>query len=210
MTLYTDVFPDSVTLLLRKQFTEEGSYTYFVPNDSRYKYLVAYGQGAGGMGSSYSGGGALVKRKVLITPGELLQVQVGKVSTQSVQSDSFVKRQDNTVIIYADRGRGNGAGGLAANSTGDIKRDGYAAGVPMETYGAPASDTNDLKSLGFGGFGIRYAEDTLGQAADTGGGGLLIPTYYDVDTLTGYYQAQCAGNGKIVLEFYNADPGALN
>jgi hypothetical protein len=209
MTTYTDIFPDPIEMLLTKVFSDEGVFTYVVPNDARIKYIVAVAEGCGGMGDSQGGGGALVKNKIPITPGETLTIQVGKTSTASVLGDSFVRRANNTYIVYADRGRGNGNPGFALNSTGAVKRDGYNGAGAAATSGAPASDATDTKSAGLGGFGYNYAQPQLSQGSDYGGGGRLYPRYDGGGDWTGDYTSDGAGSGFVRLEFYTGEPGSL-
>ncbi len=211
MTTYTDTYPDDTVLLLTKWFREEASASsYFVPNDKRIKWAVITVQGCGAMGGDPGGGGAIAKSKVLVTPGELLQIQVGKCSTASVLGDSFVKRANNTVIAYADRGRGNGSPGLAINSTGDLKKDGFSSSAsPITNRGAPSSDQSIDKSQGFGGHGYSYAQPYLAQAADPGGSGILVPLYSGGEWV-GSYTTDGAGTGSVCIEFYNGNPGPIS
>jgi hypothetical protein len=211
MTTYHDIFPDPIELLFTKVFSEEGTFTYVVPNDNSIKFFVVTAEGCGGMGDSNGGGGAQVKRKAAVTPGETLTIQVGKTSTASVLGDSFVKRANNTFIVYADRGRGNGNPGSIINSTGDVKRDGRSGGGSSSdpTVGAPASDAADTKSVGMGGFGFNYAQPNLSQGADYGGGGRLYPRYDSGGEWDGTYTSDGAGSGFIKFEAYNGDPGSI-
>lgn len=210
---HTDLYPNPVNLLLRKWFNEDDASSYLVPTivggkPVNISHMVAYGLGCGGMGDGYGGGGALAKAKAKATPGEQLLLQVGKVSTASALGDTFVKRANNSVIIYADRGRGNGTPGLASNSTGDIKMDGKPGSGSAILIGAPPSDLEFQKSIGIGGFGFFYAQSLL-QAADYGGGGRLIPLYDSEGIFTGSYYSDGAGTGKICIDFLDGDPGAI-
>lgn len=210
MSTYSDLYPEDTVLLLTKWLREEASqFNYFVPDDARLKYAIITAQGCGAMGGDPGGGGAIAKSKVPITPGELLLIQVGKCSTASVLGDSFVKRANNTVIVYADRGRGAGPGGLAINSTGDLKKDGYSSSIALPLRGAPSTDELSVESLGFGGFGYQYAQTTLLQAADPGGAGILVPTFSG-GNFTGAYATEGAGTGSICIEYYNGDPGPIS
>lgn len=209
MSTYSDLYPEDTTLLSTEWFREEATqFSYFVPNDSRIAWAVITAQGCGAMGGDPGGGGAIVKSKVQVTPGELLLIQVGKCSTASVLGDSFVKRANNTTIVYADRGRGAGSGGLAVNSTGDLKRDGFSNSAVGVNRGAPSSDQGVDSSLGFGGFGYTHAQPNLLQAADPGGAGVLVPTYSG-GAWTGGYTSDGGGVGSVCIEYYNNDPGPI-
>lgn len=199
---WSQVYPKDVTLLRNVWLKDPGSINYTVPNIQSYQWLVVSVLGCGGMGENSGGGGALAKSKVSISPGEVLRTQVGNVSTASVLGDSFVKRSNNVVIAYADRGRGNGQGGLASNSTGDLKRDG------VSTIGTSGHDLTDVLSMGIGGVGYYYASN-VDRAADPGGGGYLLPQYNSDHNWNGYYSAVGAGTGLVLLQFYDKDPGNL-
>lgn len=199
MTTWTSLHQVEAALLGRKFFTEPGQYNYTVPASA--KYVRAQALGCGGQGGDWGGGGALARTTVAVTPGDNLKIQVGDVSTSSTPGDSWVKRNDNSVIAYADRGRGNGNKGLASNSIGDVTQDGSPAGV--NTGGAPAGDSGLYDTQGFGGLGALYAQT---RTADYGGGG---HTYYDTNesgTLV-FMSAWGAGTGLVVLEFFDSNPG---
>lgn len=204
MTTWSQLYPKPSILLSNVWFREPVRTNFVIPNNPSYQWLVAIVQGCGGMGEYYGGGGALAKSKRKISPGESLQIQVGDVSTASVNGDSSVKRANNVVIAYADRGRGNGNAGLAVNSTGDLKLDG-TPGI----YGNPASDLNTPLSMGFGGYGLWYPTVFLRRHIDAGGGGNLIPTYNSSNTWDGGYVSTGAGTGTVLLQFYDSDPGSL-
>jgi len=217
MVTYTDIYPDDIVLIKTLWFREEATqFNLFIPNTTELEKSITHAiltaQGAGGMGDADGGGGALVKSKVPVTPGELLFAQVGKCSTASVLGDSFIKRADNTVIVYADRGRGNGNPGLAINSTGQLKRDGFAANAsPSANRGSPSSDLDSLQSLGMGGLGYINAQGVLAfQAADPGGAGRLVPRYDSGGNWLGDYVARGAGTGTLAIQLFNGDPGPLS
>jgi hypothetical protein len=199
MTTWTQLHPDEAVLLGRACFKEPGAYNYTVPAGA--KFVRASAQGCGGQGEQWGGSGALARSRVSVTAGDNLKIQVGNTSTSSVLGDSFVKRNDDSVICYGDRGRGNGNRGLASNSIGDVTRDGApsASGVG----GSPASDAADYACVGFSGVG---AKSDSSVAADYGGGGHTF-TYNDDYGVLRNGAAWGAGTGLVVLEFFDSDPG---
>lgn len=213
MTTYSDLYPEDVVLLFTKWFLDPTpEFQYFVPLDKFVAYGIISALGCGGSGGQYpsgTGGGALVKSKVKLTPGELLLIQVGNTPTASTLGTSYVKRADNTVLVYADRGRGVGPGGLAINSTGDLKKDGHAESEAGDFRGGPASDFNITKSQGFGLYGFHKAVEGLSQATDPGGGGLTRPVY---DGAGSYIRdiGEGGGAGRVCIEYYNGDPGPID
>lgn len=207
-TLYSTIFPDTARLLGRRWFKEAGTYNYLVPADFPAlpgvapKWMRALALGVGAQGSEWGGGGAFARSKVIVQVAENLIIQVGTQSTGSTPGDSFVKRNDQWVIVYADRGRGAGPGGLAANSTGDVKRDGKPGAPNIGAGGDPASDDLDYGSLGLHGRGALYGQ----RGGDPGGGGRLHPLYDEYGNFIAY-TATTAGAGLVCLEFFDADPG---
>jgi hypothetical protein len=201
-TTWSSLHPDTAVLIGRKWFKEPGDYNYTVPASA--KFVRAFAQGCGGQGQFWGGGGALAKCTVPVTAGDNLKVHVGDVSTSSTPGDSSVKRNDNSVICYADRGRGSGARGLASNSIGDVVRDGSDGGGGSTDHGgAPASDAADYGNMGFGGRAITGASLI---ASDYGGGG---HTFIDTDEngILHNFAAWGAGTGLVVLEFFDSNPG---
>jgi hypothetical protein len=199
MVTWTQLHPDEAVLISRKWFKEPGAYNFTVPAGAKYVRAIALG--CGGQGGNWGGGGAYARSRVPVTAGDNLKVQVGTPNTSSTPGDSWVERNDGSVICYADRGRGIGTRGLASNCTGDVVRDGNPG--LSNAGGAPASDAADFGALGFGG---AAAHADFSVNADYGGGG---HTYQDNDE-TGTLQnfaAWGAGTGVVVLEFFDIDPG---
>lgn len=200
MTTWTQVHSDEATLIARAWFKVAGTgLNLTVPAGALF--VKAVSEGCGGQGDHWGGGGALALAVEDVAPGDNLVIQVGTTSTAGVLGDSFVKRNDGTVICYADRGRGNGTKGLASNSIGDITRDG---GAPSSGIGGnPATDDDLFGSLGFGGIG---RQGVFGQGADPGGGGLIATgnDFYGGNVVIGQY---AAGYGRVCLEFYDTNPG---
>lgn len=200
MTTYTDLYPPAAVLLGRVFWLESGVFTYTVPVGATYVRAEALASG-GYSTESRGGGSAYAQATEPVTPGEILDLQVGVVSTGGVLGNSFVKHQSGDTIVLADRGRGTGLAGEASNSIGTTRRSGMPGPV---TGGDSGSDASDFAPLGFFGVG---ASTTGVITAGPGGGGWLLQTY-DPDTgyVTAYY-GYAAGPGKICLEFYNVDPG---
>lgn len=205
MTLFSDLVKSEATLLARKWFTEptiSSGYDYTVPTGAAFVRATAVG--CGGQGENWGGGGAFVRKVAPVTPGENLKVYPGDTKTASTLGDSWLKRNDGTVICYADRGRGNGTGGQASLSVGDVKRDGAAGASGMG--GAPGSDSSDYAGLTFGGTGMVQDPPGPFTPPDYGGGGKQLPVYDEFGTYLGA-TAYAAGTGVVVLEFFDADPG---
>lgn len=210
MATYTETYPGGTLLVQRKFFKNQGIFDFTVPAGAAY--LRASAVGVGGQGSSRGGGGAFARSKVSVTPGENLKIRVGDTSTSGAAGDSYVRRNDNiTNIVYAARGRGEGAGGLASESIGDIRRDGesgadgYAAGG---TGGLAASDNGDYGGIVLG--TIRGVYASIFYQGSPGSGGILQPWTRVDGSFPGPpngYTAQNAGLGQVCLEFFNTDPG---
>lgn len=178
---------------------EPGSYNVTVPAGA--KFVRAHAQACGGQGDHWGGSGAYARSRRPVTPSDNLVVQVGTVNTSLPAGDSFVKTNAGDVICYADRGRGSGNAGLAANSIGDVTRDGAPGAPPVG--GAPPSDAADPECRGFGGVGADVAAD---RTADYGGGG-LVTTDNDENGIGIIVGAFGAGTGLVCLEFFDSDPG---
>lgn len=212
MTNFSTFFPGEATLILRRFFADPGSFNLAVPAGATIARISA--EGCGGQGDNYGGGGAFVRSIVNVTAAENLRIQVGNTSTQSVNGDSFVRRNDNiTVLAYADRGRGNGQAGLASRSTGDIKRDGQGGlSSGGGQAGAPASDAGDFGALGFQGLGVYLMSGgtiTNSDALTGPGGGGHLTAYYDVNGifLANFASGAAAGTGQVAIEFFDINPG---
>ena len=199
MTTWSALHPDEAALTKRKWFKDPGDYNYTVPAGAAYMRATA--TGCGGQGDQWGGSGALARSTVPVTPGENIKVHVGDVSTAGVAGDSSVERNDNTVICYADRGRGVGTRGLAVNSVGDVTRDGSPGAT--NTGGAPPSDAADEDPQGFGVLGALYAQT---RTSDYGGGGHTL-TLPDENGDLHFWSAWGAGSGLVVLEFFDTNPG---
>ncbi len=203
MTLYSVLFADDAILVGRKYFKTPGQVNYTVPAGATVCRAVL--TAAGGQGENWGGSAALVKEKFGVTPGENLKLQVGDTQTATTLGDSWIKRNDGTLIAYADRGRGNTNKGLASNSTGAVRRDG-ANGVDATPAGGLApSDGSDTAPLGFGGLG---SDGLTAPPADFGGGGHNTPQTDPGGVFFGYSRF-LAGTGLICLEFFDIDPGYL-
>lgn len=209
MTNYSTLYPDQVTLISRKWFKTSGMQTQTVPAGAAYARAIC--MACGGQGDNVGGGSALAISKFQVTPGEVLNLQVGNTSTASTQGDSFVKRASGETLVYADRGRGNGTQGLSSNCIGDIRRSGTAGYVGSfsdpSVGGASGNDMADYGTLGVGGRGAQVtvtgADDI--KPADHGGGGQSRIIYQESGDF--YYSAIPSGPGCVVFEFFNQDPG---
>jgi hypothetical protein len=197
MTRLSDLFPDIANSVAKKWFKVPGTYNFTIPAGGAW--LRASGRGCGGQGDLWGGGGCFAKSKRKVTPGDNLIIQVGTASQQSAAGDSFVKFNDGTVIIYCDRGRGNGTQGKAEFSSGDIVREGgYGTG---SFGGAAGDDVADVASI----FGPAPGVVTKDTAPGPGAGGRLA--YHNNSEGDLIRDAWPAGPGIVVLEFFDGDPG---
>lgn len=210
MAGYADTYPEGAVLIARKFFKEPGTFDFAVPASSTF--VRASAVGVGGQGDGYGGGAAFARSRVLVTPGENLKIRVGNPSTDNANGDSYVRRNDNiTNIVYAERGRGgvssgtNGAAGLAANSIGDIRRDGAERIAPNQG-GAAATDASDYGAIIMGPIQGNPSQVVVSP----GSGGYRFYWLRSDGSWPGNpngYLAYNAGLGEVCLEFFNTDPG---
>lgn len=203
------VFPLGWPLIKVVYFDEPGTYTVTAPAGTAW--LRVGSGGAGGFkddADGWGGGAAFAYSEEACLPGAAFTVQVGdsqfaRPSANTVAGDSWIKRADASVLVYADRGRPDGSPGLAANCTGVTKLDGSSA--TSDAGGASAGDDSDPNPMGFGGRGA-----SLTNAPWFGGGGGRFTGPY-------LYPLFPPADGRICLEFYSAnlatvtvvpDPGA--
>jgi hypothetical protein len=204
---WTGLFPDEALLLGRVWYKDPGAYSLVVPSSfSLYPsvtpaYVRAMCVGSGGQGDHWGGGSAYARAVSAVAVGEALSIQCGDVGTASMMNDSFVKHANGAVIVYADRGRGAGVRGVAANSTGDVTRDGQPGGA---NFGGPCgSDAGDYARGGFGGVGSDY-NHTI--PADFGCGGHILGYVNEYGIDQGHV-AWTSGTGLVCLEFFDGKPG---
>lgn len=199
MTTWTSLFPDEAVLLSRVFKKTPGQYNVTVPAGATY--MRAHALGCGGQGDHWGGSGAYAKSVVPVNAGDNILVQVGDTSTSSTPGDSWVKRNDGTVVCYADRGRGVGTRGLASNSIGDVTYDGQDGDQFNSKGGAVTSDQNDYDPVFGPGAGANWGGGITGFY---GAGGHLI-AQTENGNFVGYV-ATPAGSGIVCLEFFNANP----
>lgn len=204
MTDYSEIFPDAPQLLARKFYVDPvASLNVTVPAGATYARISCLGCG-GQSTEAQGGGGAFARSVVPVTPGETLNVRVGDTSTASTNGDSYVRRSA-TYLCYADRGRGNGNAGLAANSVGDVTRNGQTASTstsyPDRYGGQSATDAGDFGELGFGKRPAGGHYSWIGAAP--GGGGVQ---FYAERVYSGYTRHH-AGCGLVAIEYFDKDPG---
>lgn len=201
MPTYTALHITDATLIATKAFKVAGQFNFTVPAGANY--MRASALGCGGQGDHWGGGAAFARSVVPVTPTENIKVQVGDVSTASTPGDSWVKRNDGTTVIcYADRGRGNGSRGLAANSIGDVTRDGLPGNDSTGVGGSAPGDSGDFGAVGLSGVGTNAART---NAAGPGGGGKLQAVYDENNNFVKYI-AYPAGQGGVRLEFFDTNP----
>jgi hypothetical protein len=194
-------------LLQRIFYSDPGFFTINAVSGARFVRATALG--CGGQGANWGGGGSLARSRFpVLTDGEAYEIRVGDTSTASELGDSFVRRIGGPYLVYADRGRGNGTGGRAANSIGDIKIDGQDGNSSTGFGGDPASDASMYAPVGISGSGYgkpsTYYYGRL--TSDFGGGGLLSYSYRDNGEIAGTV-GRPAGYGRVVMEYFNVDPG---
>lgn len=207
MTLWSTIFPEKATLLGRKWWKAAGSFNHAVPVGP--KWCMAHVLGCGGFGDQPGGGGAFVRTRFPVTAGENLVLQVGSPSTQTIAGDSFVKRNDGTVLAYADRGRGNRNAGAIELSVGEIRRAGTMGaydGDGATIGGLPGGDAADPRQL-FGalaGLVEQTPSMTPRHPAQWGGGGRVW--YFQDEDGNNARPGWPGGSGVICLEFYDKRP----
>lgn len=204
MALWSTFFPDNPLLVARKWFKVMGGpYNHAVPVGA--KWCRATIRACGGYGDNLGGGGATSRVRFPVTPAENLIIQVGSTSTSSAAGDSYVKRNDGTILGYADRGRGSGTGGSEALSTGDTKRGGAAGS--STNGGTPGNDQPDTWPVMGPSEAISptdFAAGGVGFAVGPGGGGVIR---YLLDGDGNNVRAgQPGGGGLVCLEFFDAKP----
>ncbi len=196
---HSTLFPRGYPLLQRLYFDVPGG-PYSATAPAKALWVRASAGGCGGFkddANGWGGGGAFAFDAELCAAGDAFTVQVGdtafsRPSADTVAGDSWVKRPGGSVLVYADRGRHGGAGGLVANCTGSIKRAGVAS-TPLHG-GASAGDDADDHARGFGG---RGASTSLAAYYGGGGGfdnGRSLPLV-------------AAADGRVCVEFYSRNPG---
>lgn len=210
MTSWTELYPGDPVLIQRVWKKDPGHYTVQVPQPASWDgvspvYLRAIARGCGGQGANWGGGGAYARSKVPVKPNDTLLLQVGSLATADIPGDSWVKRSDGAVICYADRGRGNGNGGMGASCTGDVVGSGNPGGGTAQKGGASASDAAIFAGLDAGNFGYDNTGAGFLRAADFGGGGHGLSNFNEVGAWM-QFAAYGAGSGVVVLEFFASDP----
>lgn len=224
MTLFTDLYPKT-HLLSRTFYNVPGISTIVVPSGATIT-RISLG-GAGGWSatpqSGYGSGAAFARRKTACSGGESFSVQVGDFAytrdAGSALGDSIVTRVTGSVVLAkAERGHLT-TPGLAANSVGDVTRDGTArtagdtawSSAEAASYsgfsitptapGMSAGDDADTFPLGFGGRGAGIHI----TAANGGGGGFQLALNYQSGFLI--TDNFFPGMGRVCLEFFDQDPG---
>lgn len=200
--LHSDLFPIGYPLIQRLYLSEPGTAMTVIapPGTAWVRVSVSPAGGFKDDADGWGGGGAFAFAQEVCAPAAVFHVQVGdtqhaRPAANDALGDSWVKRADNTTLVYADRGRPDGSPGLAANSTGSIVRDGSAA--TSSHGGASAGDDIDPWALGFGGQGANTT-----RAAWYGAGGGHVSGFF-------LYPTFPAGDGRVCLEFYQYDPSGV-
>jgi hypothetical protein len=208
MTTWAQAF-NTPNLISRKEYLTQGTTAVVVPAGATFMRISASGAGGWQVDdgfSVYGAGAAFARTKTACTAGESLSVQVGNIAntlqgSDTAAGDSKVTRVTGSVILCrADRAHGLTAG-LAANSVGDVKRDG-SAGVAY-TGGVAAGDEADALPLGFGGRGAQWRDPPTRRQPARGGGGIkdMVLLY------TSYQPSFPPGAGRVCIEYFRTDPG---
>lgn len=212
MTLWSDLFKHE-HLISRQMFNVPGTTTINAPSNAAYirVSMVGAGGAAAFENAGWGDGAAFARVTTPCSPGAQFSVQVGDPAhahtgtSDTSLGDSIVTRvADSVVICKAERGHGTGPG-LAANSVGDIKRDGSSSPDRTKNGGASAGDDGDTYALGFGGRGGGYSKtgDTgFVNGPGPGGGGA-----YNYASAAGNTWTTPSGTGRVIVEFYDQDPG---
>jgi hypothetical protein len=203
MTSWTEAF-NVPNLISRKFYSAPGTQTIAAPALAGIIRISLVGAG-GWDTNTYGGGAAFARKKSTATPAETFSLQIGdplhSIGAGDALGDSKVTRVTGSVLLAkAERGKAP-TRGLAANSVGDVVRDGvdgvYAVG------GAPGGDSGDANPLGFGGRGVFWHAYPQLQPSHGGGGCKAEAIIYT----SGMIQDECPGAGRICIEFFKIDPG---
>lgn len=198
MTIYSDLIPVSWTLLKRYCFhVPGGSYTKAAPAQTTHLRVTA--MAAGGQGDNYGGSSAFVRKVIACAPGDSITGYVGQVSQATTSGDTWV-RKNGVDIAYADRGRGTGPAGLAANSIGDLKIDGIPY-TGLAGLGDPVVDPSTFSLFPTG------RPSDAGGGVSPGAGGVNVAIYEDDGVTFVWWTSHLpAGPGRAFVEFYKGDP----
>jgi len=213
MTTWTELYYTR-HLIARTYYGVVGVQAITVPAKAAIVRISLVGAGGAGAadGVTWGAGAAFARKKTTCTPGESFSLQVGDpahtVGAGSSAGDSTCTRVTGSVLLAkAERGKSTGPG-LAANSVGDVTRDGSAAPYTGPPYpngagygGSAAGDDADPYPLGFGGRGAMAGG--IWNAVRGGGGGLNI----NLPAPSGQTFTYRPGPGLICLEFFDQDPG---
>lgn len=197
---FSDLFPLGYPLIQRTYFRTPGA-TGLIVAPPKTLFVRAAAAGAGGYKDDADGwgyGAAYAFRSEACAAGAQFTYQVGdsqfcRVAQNTVAGDTWIKRQDTSSLVYADRGKPTQAG-LVGNSAGAVRRAGSA---PTGTDGgASAGDDADPYPLGFGG---RGASRTLAPWYGGGGGRQTYPI------IGAWFHPP--GDGMACIEFWALNPG---
>jgi cysteine-rich repeat protein len=181
-----------------EEFTTPGSYSYTVPSGVYELVGLVIGGGASGNlsgGGSAGGGGGGAKSVVSVTPGDVIELTVGRGGGNSglvdldggdstIGSPFFITAGGGTAEGYGGNGTGgnlhNSAGGSATGSPdaykldGDVSETGDAGGAGAWLHGFGQSNGTTGDGIGFGGGGgaqncSNYGGSCTGGSGGTGG-----------------------------------------
>lgn len=192
-------FPTGYPLIERHYFDTPGAIAITAP--PKTGYVRAGAQASGGFkdnADGWGGGASFAFSAEACAAGATFTGWVGdsqfcRSSQNTTSGDSWIRRANSSLLVYADRGRPDGSPGLLANCTGTIKRSGSAAA--SDAGGASAGDDADQYPLGFGGQG---ASQTFAPWYGGGGG---RQTYGSLVWL------HPPGDGRLCVEFYSRNAG---
>lgn len=221
MTLLSELWSER-SLISRTWYRTPGAAAATAPAGAVKMRISAVGAGGWptlGFSGGGGGGAAYARTFLTVAPGATFTLQIGDIAATldtnaNVLGDSICTRDgDSVVVCKAARGGGSGGfnigpAGLAANSIGDVTRD----GSPGTTFGGgdSAGDDADPFPLGFGGQAVRwfgFGTSDVHAAARGAGGAKRYPVYYVEEFSFVRWQDFAPGNGQICIEFFNADPG---
>lgn len=195
-------------------FTEPGSWSFVVPAGIHSVTVKAWGGGGGGgnQTTAFGGAGAFVRATLVVTPGEVLEVQVAEGGLQpgNGAGASAVLRGPVPLVIAAGGGGGgsdgcsgctagaNGHGGAGGASQGQNGAEFGAAIAPFCT-GATGGGGATATQGGAGGTSTGSASSKCpGQPGTTLTGGRASGVVNACDTspgATGWHQGGGQGNG---------------
>ena len=159
------------------EYIEPGSYTFTVPDEVYELVGLAIGGGASGNysgGGSSGGGGGGAKSVVAVTPGQEIEITVGRGGGNSgiVELDGGDSTIAAPFSITAGGGDAGGSGGMGSGGNLHNSAGGSGSGNPhAQKLNGDSSETGDAGGAGAWLQGFGGSNGTAGNGIGYGGGG---------------------------------------